>query len=308
MFEPNHPVVYLRSVGDPYLKQMLCDFGASMTACELNDGPCWQAGSDLDVFFGSWKDRNLEHHNLKRDIVAKSKRFIVLETALLGRQKVELVPRDRYVRMGLNGFLANTGNFNYYDRPSDRWEKISSDLGLSLEPTNRSKDSPILVALQLPGDASLQGTDISFWAASVIDHIRLLTNKPIILRTPQLPRDYDEAAMQRIFSHPEIYVQEGTKDNLRDTLRNCWAAVTFSSGIGIDALMYGCPVIAYSPASFCFRLCPNSVEYVEHIELPNEEDRQQLFNNLAYAQWSTEELRDGSAWAHMQEAMWLDQR
>jgi hypothetical protein len=292
---PTRPTVYLRSIEDTGLKSALLSFAHSFKVCEINNGLKWMDDSSLDIFFGSWKDRNLDHHNVKRNIVKNSTNFLVLETPLLGRQKVELVMRDNWFRLGHNGFLANTGDFNNKNCPSDRWEIISEELDLELHKDSQKQNGPIVLALQLPGDASMQGTDISQWAAQTVDHIRAVTKRPIVIRSPQLPRQYDRWCMERIARHENIQWQEGTKENLQHTLQSAWCAVTFSSGLGIDALMYGCPVIACSPASFVYDLCPNNVEYIESIRLPV---REQLFYNLSYAQWSIEELTNGTAKEH----------
>ena len=291
------PIVYLRTIKDPYLQSSLLSFATSITGCEINNGTNWVDGSELDIIFGSWKDRPDEHHVLKTEIVSKAKNFVVLETPLLGREKVELAFRDRYFRIGVNGFLAHNGTFDLpIVRTSRRWDMLQRDLNIRLEQNSQKENGPIIIALQLPGDASLLGTDISKWAADTVDEIRLTTNRNIIIRSPQLPRQYDNYHMKRIAKHVNVEWQEGTKQNLKETLQSAFCAVTFSSGLGLDALMYGCPVIACSPASFAYDLCPNDVSDIENVTLPY---RHELFNKLAYYQWSFDELADGTAWDHI---------
>lgn len=253
---------------------------------------------DCAVFFGSWKDRDQPHHNLKRDIVRKAPQFVVLETPLLGRGRVEEYMKDDWYRIGLNGFLNNTGNFNNKNRPADRWNKISTELNLQFDGwrSNNSKDDPYLVALQLPGDASLQGANITEWCYRAIKSIRSYGNKPIILRTPQLKRQFDSHYWDQIFKIPEVTLQEGTRENLFTSLRNSYCSVAYSSGLGIDSILAGTPTIAGSPASFAWPLTSS-------LSVLNRPSVHQWLNDLSYCQWSSEEIYEGFPWVHLRKVM-----
>ena len=67
---------------------------------------------DVAVIFGSWKDRDMTHHRVKRNIISKAKKFIVLETPIIGRGPVKDVMDDDWYRIGIGGFLADTGTFH----------------------------------------------------------------------------------------------------------------------------------------------------------------------------------------------------
>ena len=155
----------------------------------------------------------------------------------------------------------------------------------------------VIVALQLPGDASLRGTNITEWAADTIEQIRQHTNRPIILRTPQLEREFDRDNIIRITRVDGVSIQQGTKENLFATLDDAYATVTFSSGFGIDSVIRGTPTIAMDPGNFAYSLGNNKLSQIENLVRSN--DRQQWLNNLAYAQWSRQEIKNGEAWAHI---------
>lgn len=251
---------------------------------------------DVAVIFGSWKDRDDTHHKVKNEIVSKAKNFIVLETPLIGRQKVENYMSDNWFRIGLNGFLNDTGNFNNKNKNGERWDIVRKNLGLEIKAYNDSHDGPIVVAMQLPGDASLRGQSIEKWALHTVQAIRTQTDRLIIIRTPQIDRHYDDATMRLIEKQPNVKFQKGTFENLKETFDEAMCTVTYSSGFAIDSLLNGCPTIAMSPSNFAYGLVPNKVDNIEHVARPN---RDQWLYNLSYAQWHVDEIERGLPWKHL---------
>lgn len=263
--------------------------------------------SDCAVFFGSWKQRPDAHHKLKNEIVYNTDQFIVLETPLIGRMPVEEVMKDTWFRVGKNGFLANTGWFNHRNKPSDRWKMIQQSIPqVSKKKYRLNKDGHILIALQLPGDASLQGEKIERWMIKTVMEIRKQTRRPIVIRTPQLNRAYDRVEMNMLKHIPNIIIQRGTADNLVSTLEDSFCAITYSSGLAVDSLINGCPTIAVSKASFAYDITSNKLSNIEFINgdevfssmIPS---RKQWLNDLAYTQWNVEELERGLPWIHLME-------
>lgn len=294
--------IFLNSANDNGFRSLLYDFQWGITEL-AGDAFITQDDNDIDkcdvaVFFGSWKDRDTPWHNCKRKIVASGKPFVCIETPLIGRGPVTDILQDQWYRIGVNGFLADTGRFYRQNQnyPADRWNKISNALGVQLKSWSDSGDV-VIVALQLPGDASLRGTNITEWAADTIEQLREHTNRPIILRTPQLDREFDRDNILRITRVDGVSIQQGTKENLFATLDDAYATVTFSSGFGIDSVIRGTPTIAMDPGNFAYSLGNNKLSQIENLVRSN--DRQQWLNNLAYAQWSRQEIKNGEAWAHI---------
>lgn len=265
----------------------------------INNGYFHPCGEDVNVFFGSWKDRADKHHRVKQELVKCNKPFIVIETPLIGRGPVSNVLQDDWYRIGLNGFLADTGNFNNKAKPSDRWEKISKELNVELKPW-KTRGEYIVVALQLPGDASLRGRNISEWAYDIIRRIRELSSRKIILRTPQLDRDFDTEYINRAVALGNVEVQRGTKENLNSTIDGALFTVSYSSGFGIESVIRGVPVVVCDIGSFAL---PMSTPLEEIFTSPRTPDRQQWLNNLSYAQWSISEIESGEAWKHLREIL-----
>ena len=286
---------FITSANNPRFEFMLEEFSKAIGA-NIVKGEDYKE-CDVAVIFGSWKDRNNPWHTVKNRVVKNAKNFIVFETPLIGRGKVEDIMQDDWYRVGLNGFLANTGKFNNSNRPSDRWEKIQKELGVSLKPWRMGGDY-IVLALQIPGDASLRGTDISDWARRRLLSIRCQTELPIILRTPQLKRSYDLNSIIR--GVRDVTVQQGTKENLVPTLYDAYCTVTYTSGMGVDSVMNGTPTIAYNPGNFAYDISTRFIDRIQRLAYP---DREQWINNLSYCQWNISEIQEGLPWEHLKEIL-----
>ena len=252
--------------------------------------------SNLGIFFGSWKPYKTSFHKCKNKVVNSYENFIVNETSLLGREKITEAFNENWYRIGLNGFLSNTGKFNNQQMPSDRWELIRDKRGIEFLPWNFD-GSYILVCLQLPGDASLQGADISQWMFDICNQIRNKCDLPILIRTPQLERNFDQLLLSKTLELKNISLQKGTRENLFESLDNSLFVCTFSSGIGIDALIRGKPVVVSSKASFVYdsRTKLNDAIKCNY----NESNRLKVLSNIAYCQWSLEEIELGLPWKHL---------
>ena len=296
-------VIFTASANHPRFAETLRKFGKNLPpehTVVIHDGPSY-IPCDVAVFFGSWKNRNAPHHNIKRQIVEKAPVYIVLETPILGRKKVTDFMEDEWYRVGVNGFLNDDGTFNNKNMPGDRWKKISSELNIDFSGfRTNNKDNHILLALQIPGDAALKGTNITKWAYASAHWIRAITNRKIIVRYPQLPRQYDSEYLKKLKSIPNIAFQKGTKENLETTLAKVSCTVTYTSGLAVDSILAGTPTIAMHPANFAYSISSNHLWEINNPKLGSV--RQWLYD-LSYCQWHVDEIEAGLSWQHLEETI-----
>ena len=258
--------------------------------------------SDLAIFFGSWKQHNNSFHKCRNYISKKYETFLVHETSLIGRKEVTENYNEDWYRIGLNGFLANTGKFNNEKMPSDRWEIIKQKRDIEYLPFNFDGNY-ILVCLQLPGDTSLQGANISQWLFDICSEIRKKSDLPILIRTPQLERDFDQILIRKTLLLKNISIQKGTRENLFQSLDNAYFVCTYSSGIGIDALIRGKPVVVTSKASFVYE---SRTKLNDALNFKfNTNNRLQVLSNISYCQWSLDEIELGLPWKHFLNPIFL---
>lgn len=293
--------VFTKSANNPRFVDTLHKFSKGVRAsgdeCKIVDHIQYEE-CDCAVFFGSWKDRPDDHHVVKNNIVKYANKFICLETPLIGRGPVQDVMQDDWYRIGVGGFLADTGNFNNKNRPPDRWEMISKRLNVDIKPYHSGQYC--IVALQLPQDASLRGASIEKWAAEWCRDFRKTSDMTIIVRTPQIQRHYDMQTLSSIAELEDVRFQVGTKDNLVPTLNGAAGVATYSSGMGVEALMNGCHTVASNSGSFVYDVCSNDVSGIIDQTEPN---REQWIHDLAYCQWNIDEIEQGAAWRHLREVL-----
>ena len=89
-----------------------------------------------------------------------------------------------------------------------------------------------------------------------------------------------------------------TSNNINEALENAHCAVAYTSGSSIDAILEGVPVIPTSQYNFVWEISSHSLNDIEN---PKMGEREQLLYNLAYAQWSVQEIQQGKPWEHLYE-------
>lgn len=283
--------VWDKSIQDARLKSVLhstisnCPKGWEVS---INYNDDYTQGADLDVIFGSWKNYDAPHHKLKRQVVKNCKQVLVLETPLINRGPVHEVCQDTSFRVGLNGFMKNAV---FADIDADRVDSFGLPECMP-EPVNGDY---ILLPLQLPGDASLDGIDINEWTVKTLEQLRELTDRKIVIRTPQLNRNYD---VEKFKKFKQVYFQKGTYKDKQVTLDNAYAVVTYSSGMSVEAILNGNRTYVDSRWGFKSETQGSLKEVLEK-DYENFEDDgfyQDFLYSVCQTQWSDEEIKKGLFW------------
>jgi hypothetical protein len=255
---------------------------------------------DVAVMLGSWKpERSNIHHIVRTSIVENAKSFICIETPLLGRQ----VNKDNdYFRVGINGFLNRDAIFgDNVDRPADRLNKI----GIKYSGWKTNNGNKIVVALQLAGDASLRHNDINEWCWDTVNTLRQYTQRPIEVRThPAMSEkgwgNHEELFRRFLFEAiPNVSFVNGRDIPWTTQIKDAYCVVAYSSGLSIDAIIAGIPVIACDEGNFAWNVAERKLENIENLKLQPNENVQQWLQNLAYCQWSIAEMKSGECWSHL---------
>ena len=270
------------------------------TGVDLNYNSKGNGKYDLAVIMGSWKpERNNPHHNVRTKVAEDGRPFLCIETQLLGRKVFQ---PNMYHRVGLNGFLNKQGIFGpEQDYPSDRFDALK----LPYKGWKQNRGDVIVVALQLPGDASMRGIDISAWCSHLLSKARDITDRPIEIRTHPGASSKGLAGYAELYeylafaNHKNVTCVNGKDIPWEDHILNAHAVVTYSSGLAIDAVLNGVPTIAHDSGNFGYPICDNKIEKVEEMSLASEDTVQQWLNTLAYCQWTPAEMEAGVCWQHI---------
>ena len=262
------------------------------------------SGCDVAVMLGSWKPgRSNIHHQVRTSIVEKSKNFICIETPLLARQ----VHKDNdYFRVGINGFLNRDAIFgDVENKSSDRLTKI----GVNYNGWKDIRGEKIVVALQLAGDASLRHNDINEWCWDTVNTLRKYTQRPIEIRThPAMSEkgwgNHEDLFRKFLFEAiPNVTFVNGKEVPWRTQIKDAYCVVAYTSGLSIDAVIAGIPVIACDQGNFAWNVGERKLEFIENLRLQSSEIVQQWLQNLAYCQWSIEEMQNGECWNHLKDSV-----
>jgi len=225
--------------------------------------------ADLGII---WAHKETELFEMQR---AHRADYMVMERGFIG-------DRHKMTSLGYNG-LNGRAEFHAHDMPGDRWHKHFGDSWLKLWKTSGEY---ILIMGQVPGDASVQHVNINQWASNMAKLCKLLyPNVPVRFR-PHPKRPVNKIA--------EISSISDT--SLEEDLTNAVLVVTYSSNSGVNALLAGVPVVATDPGSMVYNMAAHNV--TEPIIRP---DRTQWAYNMAYCQWTEEEIANGDAWEHLKQ-------
>lgn len=266
------------------------DYSEHYTAC------------DVAVIMGSWKAREKGHHPVRTSVANTAQCFVCIETPLLSRQVFE---NNTYFRVGVNGFLNGDAVWHSENKSADRFTTMGLNWSGWQDRSRLTNNSPIVIAMQLAGDASMRYNDVNEWCVDTVRTIRQHTDRPIKIRFHPAVNDRSWADYVDTFRHinfgsyGNVIFSNGRTATLQQDLDNAWCVVAYSSGISIDAIYHGVPVIACDQANFAWNISSKFVEAVNSPYLASSEIVQQWLWNLAWCQWSAQEMQSGQVWLHL---------
>lgn len=261
---------------------------------------------DVAVIMGSWKPRDKGHHVVRTNVATNAKCFVCIETPLLNRKVFE---PNSYFRLGVNGFLNRDAGWNADCQPGDRFQQLGLQWSGWADQSVLDSSSPIVLAMQLNGDASMRTNDINEWCVDTVQKIRQQTDRPIIVRfhpavSDRAWTDYTDTFRKLAFMNVKnLTFSNGRDRSLAQDLEHAWCVVAYSSGISVDAVYAGVPVIACDQGNFAWEISSRFIDLINDPYRAPDETVQQWFYNLAYCQWNEEEMQSGQAWQHLLPAL-----
>jgi hypothetical protein len=189
------------------------------------------------------------------------------------------IHRSKYYGVGLNG-LNGLADFRNENCPPDRWEA----LGVDIRPRVDRPDGYHLLCGQVPWDASVQHTDHVAWCQTV--HAALV----------------DRGFSVRFRPHPDVadydYGLEVSGQSWEEDLAGAKSVITMTSTSSALAVLEGLPIFAVGRGSIAWEVAMHEVT-AENLTNPHRPDCEQWAHNLAYTQWTLEEMADGLPWQRL---------
>jgi len=229
------------------------------------------------VFWGHRQQALIDHQR------RTGRHYLVLERGYFG-------DRFQLTSCGWDG-LNGHADFCNAGRPADRWRKHGAPMA-----DWQTSGSYALICGQVSGDAAVAGVNLAHWyerAAALIQ--KSWPGLPVKFRPHPLSRQNVAPAGLKI-----------TSRTLKEDLRDAVFTVAYNSNSGVDSLLAGVPTYCGSPGSMAAPLAPMLVNPGALEELPRWvrfEDRAQWAHDLAYCQWTHEEIATGDAWDHLKQKL-----
>ena len=231
--------------------------------------------SEIAVVFGVHKSKIRQSWPRGRIFQQQRKNnldVIVLETGYVNRGDGE----THHYAAGFNG-LNGRADFRNKSMGPERWESLN----VQLKPYSRGEK--VILCGQVPWDASVDMHDHKAWLLETASKLKLLTKRPIVFRPHPLA------------TLPPIKGCEHSTKPLAEDLKDAHCVVTFNSNSAVEAAIEGKPVFAFDEGSMVWSLANKDF----NIEDPQYPDRKQWARNLAYCQWTIEEMKQGETWKHL---------
>ncbi len=218
--------------------------------------------SDYDMVI-AWGVRRL------KPIHQADKNILVLEKGYIGN-------RNEWVSLGYGGL---SGQSRHIIGTEPRWKQLwGEDI---LKPWSMDYDHVLLVG-QVANDMSVWGCGgIHKWYEKVADHYC----------SKGIPVAFRRHPLEAIPTPCPKNATMDESETLQDAMKNA-LVVTYSSNVGVDAVLAGRPTVAVNSVSMVYGWVGRKLDEVGSF------DREPWLHRMAYCQWNLGELKDGTAWKH----------
>lgn len=234
-----------------------------------------------------WYGRMAQNAKVWEHFTKKGKPVIVLEVGGL--------IRNRTWKVGVNGINGEAYFGHETDNTSDRLTKLK----LKMQPWRPRTYQPKYILVLGQNANSHQWRDMppmQDWVEEVITKIRTVTDRDIRVRPH--PRSTLEQSWikETIRNYNDVYFNQprqvaGTYDDFDfdKQLNDAWCVVNWSSNPATQAALNGVPIFT-GPESLAAPVANLNLKRIEDPDMP---DRQQWANNIAYTEWTVEEIASG---------------
>jgi hypothetical protein len=174
----------------------------------------------------------------------------------------------------------------YFRKPQHGRARIAAFRELLAQPWDYGGHHILLAGMGDKG-ALAEGFHPEEWERQAIDIIKGATDRPIVYRAkPSWKKARPILGCLSVDSKARPVELD---------LANCWAVVTHHSNVAVDGLVAGVPAFCWAGVA-----APFSSQKLEQIERPEYPDgRDAWMADIAYTQWTPNEMADGACWAHL---------
>jgi hypothetical protein len=235
-----------------------------------------------------WRGRMFNNKKVWDFFKKQNKPIVVLE--------VGGIKRNTTWKMGINGINrdADFANQQYDDK---RWPFFN----IEMKPW-KQKGNNIIICGQHDSSEQWKGLPkMENYFENLIIKLRKITDKPILVRPH--PR-HTVISQEKKFQNVSWSLPKRDRNTYDDTdfkisLNNAWAVINHSSNPAMEAVFNGIPVFV-SESSLCYNVSGGELENILSPLMP---ERQEWANQLAYTEWTIQEIKEGAPWKRIRERL-----
>ena len=212
---------------------------------------------------------------------------------------------ETYVRIAYSKIYPNVARYFNENSDDKRWNKMAQIKDIKLKDYDGSGDQIYICCNRGSAGYSGLGVNAADWAIETATKLRQYTDRNIVIRQhkssgyPQYMSDFQK--LSKFASDNKNITIHSPKFNfpeLISEIKKSYAVVVFTSSAGAPAIIEGKPLYVFNETS---HLAPMNCGDLNTIEKPNIPDRQQWLNDLGYAHWSLNEIRNGEYWTRVKD-------
>ncbi len=186
-------------------------------------------------------------------------------------------PRKEWYSLAVNGFNGR-GRFAPSPDNGERWEKHFAH---HLKPWREVGEGYALLIGQVPGDAALHGLDMAEWAQRMTTELLRLGHRVVYRPHPKGPTPCPSGA-------------EISNRSLEQDLAGASRVVVYNSTTAVESVLAGIPTVTMDIGSVAYPMASHDLS--APLVCP---DRTKWCHDMAWRQWTLEELENGAAWNHI---------
>ncbi len=225
-------------------------------------------GSDaLMCHVGKFRDynRTIATYGVLRgtlEVINKVKNYYYMDHGYFNQSK-RIFEKNITKVSNLDGYFRIVYNNFIHDGkgnfPSDRLQK------LNLTILDQKKTGSYII-LSEPSETMKKMHNVPFWTEDTIKLVKKYTDRKLIVHN------------------------KFSKEPLNSLLKDAWAFISLQSTAGFMAMLNGIPSY-FTESTLCH------ISEIQNIENPSIDYN--IFNNLAYGQWTLKEIESGEAWENI---------
>ena len=238
---------------------------------------------EVPVIFGPWERNKIT--NCRTSVAYTHQGNLMhLDCPLIGPRHPTKIS---HMRVGLGMWLWLPEEL---DNESDRWPKVSRELGLSSPQNFGPKGEDILVACDRIGSKGFSKRKFHKWIDDTIKNIRKYSNRKIIIRAEH---GGSRINLKKEYPNTEVFNEKNQFLEVEDV--NYWAVVTRRGGMATKSVLAGVPTFTNESGNHAHCVSEHTFENIES-PVPPDISGTNWLNKISHVTWSFEEMRNGDMW------------